>query len=165
MRTVQRIHHSGSLTLLAVAAVWLLTFAATPQVAANASHTAQAPVAAVVGPSPGTYAGLGFDACTAPSNEAMQAWLASPYRAVGIYFGGVNRGCTQPNLTASWVATQQAAGWHLMPLYVGPQPFCTTSTKPVRFNQTNAFAQGRASAEDAALQAQSIGLARESILI
>ena len=69
---------------------------------------------------PGTFPGYGFDACTAPSSATMQAWLASPYRAVGIYFGGNNRGCTQPNLTAGWVAHQQAAGWHLIPIYLGP---------------------------------------------
>ena len=50
----------------------------------------------------------------------MQAWGASPYRAVGIYFGGDNRACAQPNLTAGWVTEQRAAGWHLMPIYLGP---------------------------------------------
>jgi hypothetical protein len=120
---------------------------------------------AVAAPEPGTFAGYGFDACTAPSSATMQAWLASPYRAVGIYFGGVNRGCTQPNLTPAWVAQQQAAGWHLIPLYVGPQASCTTSTKPNRIDNTQAAAQGRAVAEDAANQAVALGLAAESVLI
>src|SRR3954452_585521 len=49
---------------------------------------------------PATFTGYGFDACTAPSTSVMQAWKASPYRAVGIYIGGVGRGCKQqPNLT------------------------------------------------------------------
>ncbi|GIF01750.1 hypothetical protein Ari01nite_92140 [Paractinoplanes rishiriensis] len=95
----------------------------------------------------------------------MDAWLASPYRAVGIYFGGNNRGCTQPNLTPAWVARQQAAGWHLLPLYVGPQASCTTTTKPNRIDNTQAAAQGRATAEDAAAQATALGLGLESILI
>src|SRR5215470_7062252 len=68
--------------------------------------------------SPGTFTGLGFDACTAPSSATMSAWLASPYRAVGIYFGGVNRACAQPNLTATWVTEQLTAGWHLIPIYM-----------------------------------------------
>jgi len=34
----------------------------------------------------------------------MTAWLASPYRAIGIYIGGLNRGCGQANLTAAWIA-------------------------------------------------------------
>jgi Domain of unknown function (DUF1906) len=71
-------------------------------------------VTAAAAVAPGTYTGRGFDACTAPSSAAMQAWLASPYRAVGVYIGGVNRACTQPNLTAAWVSAQQAAGWHLI---------------------------------------------------
>src|SRR5262249_31713394 len=43
------------------------------------------------------YSGLGFDACSAPSSAQMTAWGASPYRAIGVYIGGTNRGCTQPN--------------------------------------------------------------------
>ena len=34
----------------------------------------------------------------------MSAWAGSPYRAIGVYIGGLNRGCSQPNLTASWVS-------------------------------------------------------------
>jgi hypothetical protein len=116
-------------------------------------------------PSPGRYTGLGFDACTAPSEQAMKAWKASPYRAVGIYIGGVNRGCRQPNLTASWVRNQQAAGWHLMPLYVGPQAPCTQLKMRAVIDPARAAAQGRAAADDAAAQARALGLARESVLI
>ena len=47
------------------------------------------------------YTGLGFDACTAPSSRTMAAWAASPYRAIGVYIGGLNRACSQPNLTSS----------------------------------------------------------------
>jgi hypothetical protein len=114
---------------------------------------------------PGTFHGYGFDACTAPSSATMQAWLASPYRALGIYFGGANRACAQPNLTAAWVAEQTAAGWHLMPIYLGPQASCTLSTKPNKIDNTQAAAQGRAAAEDAVVQARAIGLAPQSVLI
>lgn len=113
---------------------------------------------------PGTYTGEGFDACSAPSSSVMNAWLASPYRAVGIYFGGQNRACTQPNLTPSWVAAQQAAGWHLIPIYLGLQAPCTTSTKPFRIDPANAAAQGTAQAEDAATRARALGLPPESVL-
>jgi hypothetical protein len=121
--------------------------------------------AAAADSQPGTFTGYGFDACTAPSSATMTAWLASPYRAVGIYFGGNNRGCAQPNLTAAWVTQQQAAGWHLIPLYVGPQASCTTSNKKNLINNTQAAAQGRATAEDAVTQARALGLAPESVLI
>ncbi|MFE9692124.1 glycoside hydrolase domain-containing protein [Micromonospora sp. NPDC005806] len=132
-----------------------------------APATAAARTAAVAGPdpSPGSFTGLGFDACTAPSAETMQAWSASPYRSIGIYFGGVNRACAQPNLTPSWVAAQQAAGWHLMPIYLGLQAPCTTSTKRYLIEPANAAAQGRAQAEDAVVQAEALGLAPESVLI
>lgn len=95
----------------------------------------------------------------------MQAWLASPYRAVGIYFGGSNRACTQPNLTAAWVSEQIAAGWHLIPLYVGRQAPCTMSSKPFRIDPAQAAAQGTAEADDAADQAAALGLAADSVLI
>ena len=36
----------------------------------------------------GVFTGYGFEACNAPSTDALTAWLASPYRAVGIYIGG-----------------------------------------------------------------------------
>src|SRR5579859_4078042 len=67
------------------------------------------------------YTGLGFDRCAAPSNSQMKAWSASPYRAVGIYIGGVNSACAQPNLTSTWVSDQVTAGWALIPTYVGLQ--------------------------------------------
>ena len=114
---------------------------------------------------PGAFTGYGFDACTAPSSAAMQAWLESPYRAVGIYFGGGNRACTQPNLTAAWVSEQAASGWHLVPIYLGPQASCTTSNKKILIDNSQAAAQGRAAAEDAVVQARAIGLAAESVLI
>ncbi|MEU4695191.1 glycoside hydrolase domain-containing protein [Actinoplanes sp. NPDC023714] len=124
-----------------------------------------AAAAAALPPQPGTFKGYGFDACTAPSSDAMKAWLKSPYRAVGVYFGGNNRGCAQPNLTASWVREQIGRGWRLIPLYVGPQATCTTTTKKNRIDNRNAEKQGRATADDAVAQAKAIGLARESVLI
>lgn len=124
-----------------------------------------APARAAVGPQPGTFTGLGFDACTAPSSTAMAAWRASsPYQAVTIYFGGVDRGCLQPNLTADWVAQQAAAGWHLVPMYVGLQAPCLQTSK-ARIDPTQAAAQGRAQADDAVLQAQNLGLPRDSVLV
>lgn len=95
------------------------------------------------------FTGKGFDACTAPSSAAMNAWLSSPYRAVGVYIGGAYRACAQPNLTAAWVAQQAAAGWHFLPLYVGPQALYGQITSPA--------IQGAAAADDAANQAAALG--------
>lgn len=158
--------HPLGVLLVCVVTVLALTGAApaSGHTAVRAT-TARTATVAVAGPSPGAFTGLGFDACTAPSTATMQAWLASPYRAIGIYFGGVNRACAQPNLTASWVAEQQAAGWHLMPIYLGLQAPCTTSTKHFLIDPASASAQGRAQAEDAVVQAKALGLAPESVLI
>ncbi len=104
-----------------------------------------------------TYTGLGFDACTAPSSPDMAAWAASPYRAVGVYIGGENSACAQPNLTAAWVSEQTAAGWHLIPTYVGPQaPGGCAGCSVIDPNQ--ASAQGAAAADDAASKAGALGL-------
>ena len=35
--------------------------------------------------------------------------------------GGSDLACAQPNLTPSWLSDQAAAGWHFIPMYVGPQ--------------------------------------------
>jgi glycoside hydrolase-like protein/VCBS repeat protein len=126
--------------------------------------TAAATVASI---QPGNFTGYAFDACTAPSSATMKAWrAASPYRGAGIYFGGTNRGCTQANLTAAWVDQQRRAGWHLIPLYVGPQASCTGATKKkYLINNAQAGAQGAAAAGDAAYRARLLGLAPQSVLI
>jgi hypothetical protein len=96
------------------------------------------------------YRGRGFDACAAPDPATMLAWLHSRYRAIGIYIGGSDRACAQPNLTHAWLVQQAAIGWHYIPLYVGPQvAFKGEVTDPV--------AQATAAAQDAVLQAELLG--------
>lgn len=105
------------------------------------------------------FTGLGFDACTAPSSAAMNTWLASsPYRAIGVYIGGNNRGCSQPNLTASWVGTHTDKGWHLIPTYVGLQAPTSACTSCAKLNANQASAQGAAAAADAVTQAGALGM-------
>ena len=86
-----------------------------------AAHPARAKPNAVHRAGDPVYTGLGFDACATPSPTAMSAWGASPYRAVGVYVGGANEACAQPNLTSTWVAQESAAGWVPLPVYVGLQ--------------------------------------------
>jgi hypothetical protein len=97
------------------------------------------------------FHGLGFDTCTAPSAAFMRAWKSqSRYRAVGIYIGGSDEACDQPNLTAAWLRREAAAGWHFLPMYVGPQAsFHELSSTPGR--------QGSAAAKDAVAQAERLG--------
>jgi hypothetical protein len=119
------------------------------------SAGARAPVRATAAAT--VYTGLGFDACSAPSLAAMQAWANSPYRAIGVYLGGTNMACTQPNLTAAWVSAESTAGWHLIPTYVGLQaPTNSCSCAPIKARQ--ATAEGVAAATDAVTQAQGLGL-------
>ncbi|MER7461071.1 glycoside hydrolase domain-containing protein [Micromonospora sp. NPDC126480] len=152
---------TGLTAALATALIGTTALTAPPTTGAASDFR---PVAAVTGPQPGTFTGYAFDTCTAPSSAQMQAWLQSPYRAVGVYIGGVNRACGQPNLTREWVAAQLAAGWRIIPLYVGLQAPCAPNFSR-RIDPSLAEAQGRAEADDAATQARNLGLARDSVLI
>ena len=75
---------------------------------------------------PGDFTGYGFDQCLAPTQAKMDAWMEySPFSAVGIYISGASRACrSQPNLTKTWVSTQLAKGWKLLPITLGPQSSC-----------------------------------------
>jgi Domain of unknown function (DUF1906) len=132
-----------------------------PSLRALRAHSVRAPAAhaararATVA---GTYTGLGFDACSAPSAATMSAWASSPYHAVGIYIGGDNVACSQPNLSPEWVSQETAAGWHLIPTYVGLQAGgacggCAT------ISSRSAASEGSAAAGDAATEAGALGIA------
>ncbi|MEU8844635.1 DUF1906 domain-containing protein, partial [Streptomyces roseus] len=117
--------------------------------------TAAATASATSGAALTNYTGKGFDACAAPDSSTMNAWMAnSPYRAVGIYIGGRKRACAQPNLNASWVQQQAAAGWRFMPIYVGLQAADISSP----------LSEGRSAADDAVNQAAALGLGPGALL-
>ncbi len=124
-------------------------------------------VLALPGPSGATasraadaFTGYGFETCTAPSVAALNAWAASPYRAVGIYLGGANRACKDGNLSASWVTTTRSLGWNLLPLYVGLQAPCVSQSGLAKISQnlTTAATQGAAAANDAVAKSNGFGL-------
>jgi Domain of unknown function (DUF1906) len=97
-----------------------------------------------------SYHGLGFDSCTAPSTAYMRAWRRrSPYRAIGVYIGGADRACAQPNLTRGWLRREASAGWRFLPMYVGPQAEFGQLHAPTR--------QGVAAATNAVVQAERYG--------
>jgi hypothetical protein len=124
----------------------------------------EAPPASSAGPvsSPEAFTGLGFDACAAPSSRAMAAWAASPYRGIGVYIGGSNRGCSQPNLTAKWVEEQVADGWHLIPTYVGLQAPTSACSSCAALSTARAAQQGVEAASDAVEDAIEIGMGPDS---
>ena len=124
---------------------------------ASVARSAARPPSGAAAQAGDIYTGPGFDACAAPSPAQMTAWGASQYRAIGVYIGGTNMACSQSNLTAAWVSQQSAAGWHLIPTYVGLQA-PTNSCGCAGITPRNAAAQGAAAATDAITQAQALGL-------
>jgi hypothetical protein len=91
----------------------------------------------------------------------MSKWkTSSPYTNVGVYLGGSNRACAQPNLTSSWVSSVWAQGWKLLPIWVGPQASCTTLGNATKLSSDGftAFLQGISEAQAAADAAQKLGL-------
>jgi len=132
----------------------ILASAALPAPVADMPHPVRASARAGLSLSAklADYHGPGLDACAAPSASYMSAWRRlSSYRAIGVYIGGSDRACAQPNLTAGWIRAQAAAGWHFMPMYVGPQ---------AEFGQLGRHPghQGRAAANDAVAAAEGLGL-------
>ncbi|RNL77659.1 DUF1906 domain-containing protein [Nocardioides marmorisolisilvae] len=133
-----------------------------------------APVAYANPVTPGPITGYGFDRCETPSQSAMTAWRkSSPFRAVGVYMSGVLRYCSdQPNLTPTWVHTQLAAGWRLLPIHLGRQANCTTveryqahriSALPAN-NYSYARSQGIDEARTAVAAAKKLALPRHSTI-
>jgi hypothetical protein len=128
------------------------------RVHAFARSRATAPTAPATPSAPGqVYTGLGFDACSTPSPATMSDWGASPYRALGIYIGGANMACSQPNLSASWVSQESALGWHMIPIYVGLQS-PSNSCGCAGITPAAAATQGAEAAQDAVVDAQAIGM-------
>lgn len=115
---------------------------------ASASRASQAP--------PSTS--FGFDACAAPSQKAMSAWAKSPYRTIGVYVGGLNRACAQPNLTTGWVTAQLAAGWRLIPTFVGRQAPESSCGGCAKFGGARATELGAEEAREAVADMQAIGI-------
>ncbi|MFI6283509.1 glycoside hydrolase domain-containing protein [Streptomyces sp. NPDC051018] len=138
----------------------LLGAAAVLALAPSAAAEPATPVAYPTGATATRYSGLAFDTCTAPPLTAIRAWSASPYRAVGVYFGGVNRTCAQPQLTPSWVASVSALKWRLLPIYKGLQPPCGARPTDAKISLVPAAArsQGTAAATDAIARAGALGM-------
>lgn len=145
--------------------------------AATIGLTASTSTATTTAPNPitpGDMTGYGFDQCEAPSQSAMTAWLQySPFRAVGIYISGSLRYCqAQTNLTPTWVRTQLATGWRLLPIHLGAQASCTTRDRyqknKISADPTNNYeaarAQGRYEATEAVAAAQRLGIVAQSTL-
>jgi hypothetical protein len=124
---------------------------AAPRPAASASAVRRAHVSNV-----GT--GLGFDPCATPSAATMSAWRSSPYHFVGVYLGGANMACSQPNLTISWVRSETAAGWRFIPTWVGRQAPTSSCGGCSTIQPGQAASEGAAEANAAIARAQAVGM-------
>lgn len=111
-----------------------------------------------------TVTGAAFDTCEAPAVAKMKAWRESPYKAVGIYVGGSNRGCANKGLTRDWVKKVRAQGWEFLPLYVGSQASCSTSKKANRIDPSRSWDMGRIEADDAVDRAAAVGFKKGSAI-
>ncbi len=132
----------------------------------STTQSAQVATPAAVTPSvvaTGNFNGAAFDACTAPSQATMDAWLPD-YQALGIYISGGLRGCDQPNLTADWVSTNASKGWQFLLIDVGMQAPCTNFNSKMSTDPATALAQGKTSAANAVASAQALGFAQRSAI-
>ena len=157
---------------------WLVLPLATMLALVLSGSMLSAPAYAANPVTPGNFRGLGFDQCEAPSQSAMSTWIKkSPFRAAGIYISGASRACKrQSNLNATWVRKQLAAGWHLMPITLGPQASCSArfprygrsidpTINPSSKNwYAAAKAQGKLEAQRAVRAARTLGLATGSTI-
>ncbi|HEX6326042.1 MAG TPA: glycoside hydrolase domain-containing protein, partial [Jiangellaceae bacterium] len=158
MVAVRKILRLGAATVCSAA--MFIGIAALP-----ASAEPETPVTYSSGSSANRVSGLGFDTCAAPSLAALKAWKGtSPYSVVNIYFGGINRGCSQPNLTKAWVRDATVMGWKLLPTYFGYQPSCIYGTKTYRYTATDATSRGTSDAKDAIVKAKALGILAGSAL-
>jgi Domain of unknown function (DUF1906) len=127
----------------------LMTVGAPSRAAASSAQTFQ--LTSMVG------SGLGLDTCTVPSTSTMTRWLASPYRVIGTYLGGMNWACSYGNFSASWVSHTAAQGWRFVPLWVGRQAPCSTIPGVAVINPPQAAAEGQAEAGSASASAKKFG--------
>jgi hypothetical protein len=128
----------------------------------RAAVTPKAAAASVI--ATGNLTGPAFDACTAPSTTAMNAWKASPYKAVGIYISGGLRACGQPNLTQDWVVANAANGWQFLLIDLGMQAPCSNYKSRMSTVPATARAQGRTAAAGAVTSAAALGFTRGSAI-
>ena len=152
--------------LLAVLSACVLGASAGLALAPVATAEPATPVGYPAGATATRYSGLAFDTCTAPSLATVQAWSASPYRALGVYVSGVNRTCAQPQLTAAWVASVSQLKWRLLPIHKGLQPPCGARPSDAKISTSPATArsQGTGAAGEAVAAAKNLGMLTGSAL-
>ncbi|WP_028815070.1 DUF1906 domain-containing protein [Streptomyces flavidovirens] len=113
-----------------------------------------------------TFRGRAFDTCKAPPVSTLRAWRSSPYRAVGVYFGGRGRACPkQRHLSRRWAADVTRLGWKVLPIFVGSQSPCVhaKNKRHVRIGRAP-WRQGKREARQAVRAAKALGMLTGSAL-
>lgn len=133
------------------AATQMVMTVAADSLTASVTPAPDSPLTSMIG------SGLGMDTCTAPSISTMTSWLASPYRVIGTYLGGMNWACDYGNFSASWVHRVAAEGWRFAPLWVGRQAPCLNIQGIAVIDPSHAVAEGEAEAKSAVAAARRFG--------
>ncbi len=104
--------------------------------------------------------GQGFDKCEIASRGQMQDWWSnSPYLAVNLYFGGIQRGCSNTLLNSLYLSQLSQQGWLFIPTWVGPQaPGACGCSHLIDDDPMTAHNQGVSEANAAADAAANLGL-------
>jgi photosystem II stability/assembly factor-like uncharacterized protein len=110
----------------------------------------------------------GFDKCAVGTVSQMKAWyVETPWLYANVYIGGDQRGCTQPNLSASWINSIRNQGWYLIPTWVGPQSpttNCSGCNIRISTNTGEAERQGIEQADAATDEANALGMSPKTII-
>jgi hypothetical protein len=96
----------------------------------------------------------------------MQAWLGSPYRAVGFYLGGRSEGCGNvPRWSPSTINSVRNMGWKIIPIYVDLQAPCAGYNASIPYDPTAASNEGITSANNAVARMQFLGMGASNVPI
>jgi hypothetical protein len=140
------------------AVIWLLIAVLGAQMA---GAVRSAPIAHALANGAGSGIGAhGFDTCVDPSAATMNAWWPNtPWWWVGVYIGGSDMACSQPNLSAQWLDDRARTGWLFQFIWVGPQAPCTGYRVTFSSDPATAYWQGRSEGDAAFRRLVSLGVA------
>lgn len=141
-------------------------FTATASISYTATKTSLAPRFVVNEPgSVKINVQQGFDKCSHPDIDDMQAWWdESPYVVFNLYLGGISYACKNNPLDAVYVRELAEQGWWFIPTWVGPQAPCSKYTHKMSADRDEAYQQGRDEADEALDTAESLGLFGQKII-
>lgn len=107
----------------------------------------------------GTMIEQGFDTCQDPTtSQTLAFWNGTPYYWIGTYIGGVDMGCSQPNLSSGWLNTVHGQGWQFEFIWVGMQPPNSGYINQFSTDPSTAYSQGQSEAANAVGKLENLGV-------